>query len=1280
MMHNSSRILGAGLLAMLCGFFAAGHAVAQSPTVLADQPVFGSVDVPGNMVFTLSVEFPTALSIANYGNYDDTVNYYGYFDPVKCYTYLYNSMTPASSYFEPEAMGSGTNLHFCTGMWSGNFMNWATTQTIDPFRAILTGGYRNVDTTTQTILEKAWGSHQGGLNNFPNRGTTEPANENISSALIPFLTPFSNWTDWDSTIWNEGNQMTFYSESTAHGSAVYTGSTTASRHTQYSLYVRVSVCDYSTMGLAGIQTEGNCVGYGPQFVNSAGATQYTIYKPEGLMQKYSNKIQYSVFSYLQGYGTNDQGGVMRAPMGFIGPTYPQPLSSSVVTNTRPEWDPNTGIMYTNPDTVSAAGSGVMNSGAMNYINQFGETSRTYETYDNVSELYYAAVRYYENMGNVPEWLANVNATTLDGFPAVPSWTDPISYYCQKNFILGIGDDHTWVDYNTGGSSVAGSNVTAVRPVPPLVTADSFNTATKWLTDLQNLEGISPNTPWWNECCGGATEMIAGLAYGIHTVNIRPDLTPVGSTTPITVSTYWLDVAEDQEVENLNPYYLATKYGGFSVPSGYNIGSPGVASLPLAWYDTSGRTVAMNGGHSQNWPDNYFIGKNSTQMRDSLSNAFSYIAAAIHQNSTSFSLSSPNVTGSGGLSFAATYNSSPWFGTVQASTLTLSATSTCASPPCQTPVWTTDTTLPAQFAGTGWQSSRNVVTWNGTTGVAFEPASLSTAQLNALQPSYASTVTSTMYLDWLRGDQTNEVGSTATTSTHSLRARTKLLGDIVDASLLAVSTPQMNFSGDTNPGYPAFASTYASRATMVYAGANDGMLHAFVGTAIGSGATNSAGSELFAYVPSGTFQGPNGTPQVNGLAELGNPNFTHYYYVDATPGAFDIDLNRVDGASAAGTSYTPNWRTVLIGGMGKGGRSYYAIDVTDPTTVTSESAAAGNVLWEFTDPSMGYSFGLPTVVKTVQYGWVAIFTSGYDDGGGTEYGYIYIVNPANGQLLQKIQTPSPSVGLSQGSAYVQDYTDYTADAFYVGDLNGQVWRLDLTPSSGNYSPPTLIATLTDPNGNPQPITTAPLAEIHPVTRKRYILVGTGQLLSAQDVSSAQVQTFYGILDGTAPSGTFKHPITTPAKRGNMTAFTDLLTANVIPSGSDGWYYDMLLPPANTGGLRVITQPTDFNGIVIWSATNPTVTDPCAPSGSSALFAADFATGLSVLNGAASGSPFVPVTSVSDPNLITNINVLNQGGAMLLLTGDNKGNNVLVNANLTEALATRILNWSELPTAE
>ena len=50
-----------------------------------------------------------------------------------------------------------------------------------------------------------------------------------------------------------------------------------------------------------------------------------------------------------------------------------------------------------------------------------------------------------------------------------------------------------------------------------------------------------------------------------------------------------------------------------------------------------------------------------------------------------------------------------------------------------------------------------------------------------------------------------------------------------------------------------------------------------------------GAELFAYIPSALFQGPNGTPSVDGLASLGNPSLTHHYMVNATPNVYDIDF-------------------------------------------------------------------------------------------------------------------------------------------------------------------------------------------------------------------------------------------------------------------------------------------------------------------------------------------------------------------------------------------------------
>ncbi len=1223
------------LAALSCLLMLAMPAGAQTVT-LADQPIFATADVPGNLALALSVEFPTAISVANLNNYADASTYLGYFDPLKCYTYSYNSTTPSSSYFQPASFATGTNKHSCSGQWSGNFMNWATMQTIDPFRWALTGGYRSVDTATQTILEKAWGASQGAITNFPYRGTGQGTGHNLSTSLIASVTPFSNWPAFNSAIWSNGNMMVFSAGSgyTTAGSSSsvkelsgLNGVNTNGNTNAYRVYVRVSVCDASVLGINGLET--NCVGYGTSTRN---------YKPQGLMQQYASKIRFAAFAYLNGQGSTQQGGVLREPMGFIGPTYPQPLSSTLVTNPRSEWDAATGIMSTNPDATTASASGVSQSGVMNYLNKFGQSSHSYMTYDNVSELYYAALRYYENLGNVPQWTSGATSTMLDGFPAVTTWSDPIAYSCQKNFILGIGDNHTWYDYNVGGGTASGS-----RSKPPLVSSDAFNQAATWTNNLQTLEGITPTSTWPFDT--GATYYMAGLAYGAHVLDIRADLTGTQ-----TISTYWMDVMEYQGAEDLNPYYLAAKYGGFTVPGNYSITNT-TTPLTLSSYDTTGSTIVMNGGRTRYQPDNYFLAGNAQMMVTSLTSAFTNIANAIKAYTTSFSLSSPVVASVGQTSFASQYDSTNWNSVITASTLSISSDGT----PTTSPLWMSSTTLQNQLAGTGWQTGRRIATWSGRAGVPFEVANLSSTQLAALVPSsYSSSTSSTQYLNYLRGDRTNEVGSTATGSTKSLRARTLLLGDIVDAALTPVGTPGKSFSEARNPGYSAFKSSWASRPTMVYAAANDGMVHGFVG---------STGVEQFAYVPSALFQGPTATPQVNGLAALGNPSFSHHYYVDATPSAFDIDLNRTGG----NTSGSPNWHTLLIGGLGKGGKSYYAIDVTNPAGMTSETSVASLVAWEFTDSTMGYSYGTPTVVKTAKYGWVAALTSGYNNSDG--YGYLYLVNPGTGALLEKIRTPSASNGLTQASAYVQDYSDYTADSIYAGDLNGQLWRFDLTGTGGSYAAPTRIALLTDSAGNAQPVTSPPLIEIHPTTRARYVMLGTGQMLSTQDVSSSSTQTFYAINDGAA--GTF-NVVSTPITRAGLTQLTDLTTGVTIPATSKGWYYDL---PAS---YRVLARPAAYNGVIAFAALLPS-TDACSPTGSSNVYAVNYATGKSVLTPPLTTST-TPAVYTSFASAITNLSFISANSKVELIAGETSGTISQVKANLSGMIATRLLNWVDLPTAE
>ena len=186
--------------------------------------------------------------------------------------------------------------------------------------------------------------------------------------------------------------------------------------------------------------------------------------------------------------------MLRARQKFVGPTQPVP-GGDPISNDRAEWSATTGVMWPNPDPADASDTSavfgtISNSGVMNYLNKFG-ASKTYKTYDPVGELYYAALRYYRNLGNVSSWSApnTSNATTratyADGFPVISNWDDPILYSCQKNFILGIGDVNTHADRNLPGAS--GNSEPAQ---PGEVSSDKAMNATTYTGYVGTMSGIN----------------------------------------------------------------------------------------------------------------------------------------------------------------------------------------------------------------------------------------------------------------------------------------------------------------------------------------------------------------------------------------------------------------------------------------------------------------------------------------------------------------------------------------------------------------------------------------------------------------------------------------------------------------------------------------------------------------------------------------------------------------------------------------------------------------------
>jgi type IV pilus assembly protein PilY1 len=1313
------RCRHAAVGAMLAGLALVGNAV-----TLADTPLFSSISVPGNLILALSVEWPTATTPAYPSTtaYTPNSTFYGYFDPAKCYQYVYNSATPSSSYFKPYGAASS---HACSSsasvqLWSGNYMNWASMQTLDAFRWVLTGGYRSIDEPGNTVLTKTYAAMNKDV--MPEK--------TASASYLAGATPFTStkWTTGATTrvrylgtrMWitgtNTGTTGTGTASAEKSGATAYNGQNSyankksdalADPATTYELYINVKVCDTA------VGVEDNCTAY------SGG------YKPEGLMQAYSSKLRFSTFGYLNQSGDTSQqrdGGVMRARMKFIGPTTPIP-GSTAVANSATEWDTTSGIMTVNPDktdataTVSTAAAAgftvsVPNSGVMNYLNKFGYTSGSYKSKDPVGEMYYAALRYFKHLGNVSSYTnlstagsyttvdlpkgSDVASYWLDGFPMITNWDDPIQYTCQKNFVLGIGDVNTHRDANLYGSTIRSSLEPTLPSEVSSDTSVNVATATNMVGTLEGKSGLASIYGDSNSAtCGNTGSMchsyyMAGLAYDSHTKDIRSDL--AGTQT---VNTYWMDVLEKQVFKHKNQYWLAAKYGGFTVPTGFSPYASGNGTATLdesTWYTNSDRltvgTTALTystdtsgqnaiGGVDKR-PDNYFPGNAPEVMKTGLTKAFAKIATeASATTTTAFSPITRKTSTTGVANYTASYDPSTWTGKVVASKLSSNSDGSTTS----SDIWDARTLLQSTGA-----SNRKIVTCCTSAGAAlpFTSAALSGATLSSrtnftsfsnVPGVDASGQSAANFVSYLRGDTTKEVANGG-----AYRTRTYLLGDIVDSKVEVVAAPSFPYFDKYNPGYSAFKSSYATRDTMVYVGANDGMMHAFDGSLTSS----SKGTERFAYIPSFAYGDSSNTSDryygTYGLASLGNPSFAHHYFVNATPKQFDVDLANSGGATSSKT----NWRTLLIGGMGKGGKGYYAIDVTDPSTWSSETAVAGKVMWEFTDSRMGNTFGDAHVVKTAKYGWVVILPSGYNNSDGK--GYIFIVNPSTGALLEAVATGSGStsapIDLAHIRAFINDYDDYTADSVYAGDLQGNVWRFDLT-GSGAYAAPTAIAKLTNSSGDLLPATTPPLLGVDPTTKKRYVMVATGQQLSDSDVNSKTLQAFYAIVDGTGDTGGFYTDKTLPSafkfpiSRSDLTGVTAFKSDLGKDASAMGWYYD--LSSGSTGiAERVNVEGDVALGMVGFSANLPNG-DACTPEGSSRTFAVLFATGKSSLV----DSSGKLVEYLSHTNATTELLFTKDADGNMSLTrgGVSSGTSSVDSAKVDAAVSKfKFLSWRELSTVD
>jgi type IV pilus assembly protein PilY1 len=587
----------------------------------------------------------------------------------------------------------------------------------------------------------------------------------------------------------------------------------------------------------------------------------------------------------------------------------------------------------------------------------------------------------------------------------------------------------------------------------------------------------------------------------------------------------------------------------------------------------------------------FSAESPADLRRALDASLNRIKATMAaQSAVATSSSSLN---NGTVVFEASFTSSDWHGVVSAFGITNGAINT-------TPKWTTLNT--GSFAPA---ATRTVITSKSGTPAAG----------NGIQFSSADATFNTMWggvagananvLNWLRGDATTEIRNGGAYRNR----RTTVLGDVVDSGPVFAWHENFGYAGlpegmSATPNYTTYISTKASAAGtnyqgtgMVYVGANDGIVHR---------SDVNSGVELFVYVPH------SGVPNLPALAD---PAYSHQFYVDQTPYV---------GDACVGSGPTScSWKTVLVGTTGAGGQGVFAIDVTSPASMEAGSSAAANVLWDLDgysttntggDPDLGFPIGKPIIARLNNGDWAAVFGNGYLSKNGCAV--LFIVRLSDGAMTKIGSTgtagttvcnavnPNASNGL--GPVALSDVDgNMTTDFVYAGDLQGNMWKFDLTSaSSGGWtvalggqplvaaSPGcTPAATSTAPS-TCQPITSAPvLGPALPGLTGTMVYFGTGRMFAVGDLTATSTQSFYGILDNGVAVSSSALVQEVATDNGN----TRTVTANVVAPPKLGWF--MNLPDT---GERVTMSPLLVDNFVVFATEVPT-SNPCSAGGSGWIMA-------------------------------------------------------------------------------
>ena len=528
------------------------------------------------------------------------------------------------------------------------------------------------------------------------------------------------------------------------------------------------------------------------------------------------------------------------------------------------------------------------------------------------------------------------------------------------------------------------------------------------------------------------------------------------------------------------------------------------------------------------------------------------------------------------------------------------------------------------------STRKLFTYTPTTkkGLVFDANKLSNQQRKSLTGSTKVNTKLKNIVSWVEG------------SDGTLRKRASKLGDIVHSNL-NYANRHTNFgykelTGTEGNSYAAYLATKRNTKDTIFVGANDGMLHAF---------DAKTGKELFGYVPNQVL------PK---LATISDPKYG-CDESDCLPHEY-----LVDGKSVVADAYIDKqWRNILIGTLGLGGKSVFALDVTNTASFKEQ-----NVLWEISDTQapysasvfsnhMGLSIPEPVVVKMKNGKWVAIVANGYES--RNNQAVLFVIDLETGKLLKSINTGFGSAtqknGLSSPVAVDSD-GDYITDLVYAGDLQGNLWGFDVSSSNVNNwevkhaGSPLFRACMDTACTLPKRITAKPQVGRNPVAGLM-VYFGTGKYTDLGDnFESDQAgvsDTFYGLQDNNKTVN--KSKLVQQKILQEKTFGSDLRSRvtsdnKVAYPSSQGWYMDLLKPPSSEDiGERVISQAILREGRLIFVTLSPTQ-EECAWDGDSWLME---------LNAVDGGRlPVIPIDLNNDKKFTEADNV-NYKGSSTIISG-------------------------------